>query len=174
MKRFLLFTITATLCLLAANAFAQGATDKVTGTYTRANCFGCQPGDELKFMSYRWLNAKEASAKHPQKGTMFALNDKGYWFELDFTDTVNTCVKIYEDGRARIGGVVQYANGPQIGRAENFSLINLSEKTVSNSSKHFLIISIRFSCRRQAKPVEGNYKKIIPGGQWRKITFNIC
>ncbi len=22
--------------------------------------------------------------------------------------------------------------------------------------------------------VEGNYKKIIPGGQWRKITFNIC
>lgn len=122
MKRFLLLTITAALCLLGANAFAKGATDKVTGTYTRANCNGCQPGDILGFMSYRWLNAKEASAKHRQKGTMFALNDLGYWFELDFTDTVNTCVNIYEDGHARIGGVVKYGNGPQVGRVFGFYL----------------------------------------------------
>ena len=147
MKRFLLFTITATLCLLAANAFAQGATDKVTGTYTRANCFGCQPGDELKFMSYRWLNAKEASAKHPQKGTMFALNDKGYWFELDFTDTVNTCVKIYEDGRARIGGVVQYANGPQIGRAFGFYLEDQGGPAYFSDKGH----TVRFAWERYSE-----------------------
>jgi hypothetical protein len=66
--------------LLAANAFGQGATDKVTGEYTRANCDGCQPGDELKFFSYRLLSAHEASRKHPQKGFMFAVNDAGKWF----------------------------------------------------------------------------------------------
>jgi hypothetical protein len=108
--------------LLAANAFGQGATDKVTGEYTRANCDGCQPGDELKFFSYRLLSAHEASRKHPQKGFMFAVNDAGKWFGLDFTDTHNTCVNIYEDGRARIGGVVKYGNGPQVGRAFGFYL----------------------------------------------------
>ncbi|MBT8102485.1 MAG: hypothetical protein KJO95_05910 [Gammaproteobacteria bacterium] len=122
MKRFSLLTMTMALFLLAANAFAQGAADKVTGTYTRAGCNGCQPGDVLNFISYRWLNAHEARGKRPQKGSMFTLNDAGNWFELDFTDTVNTCVKIYDDGRARIGGVVEYGNGPQVGRAFGFYL----------------------------------------------------
>ena len=110
--------------LLGANAFAQGAADKVTGEYTRAGCNDCQPGEVLNFVSYRLLNAHEASGNRPQKGFFFALNDAGFWFELDFTDTVNTCVKIYEDGRARIGGVVKSGNGngPQVGRAFGFYL----------------------------------------------------
>jgi len=122
MKRFSLLTVTAAAYLLVANAFAGGAADKVTGEYTRAGCNGCQPGDELNFISYRLLNAHEASGKYPQKGFMFALNDAGFWFELDFTDAFNTCVKIYEDGRARIGGVVNSGNGAQVGRAFGFYL----------------------------------------------------
>ena len=108
--------------LLGANAFAQGAADKVTGEYTRAGCNGCQPGEALNFVSYRLLDAHEASGKQPQKGFFFALNDAGLWFELDFTDTFNTCVKIYDDGRARIGGVIKSGNGPQVGRAFGFYL----------------------------------------------------
>jgi hypothetical protein len=108
--------------LLGANAFAQGAADKVTGEYTRAGCNGCQPGQALSFISYRLLNAHEASGNGPQKGFFFALNDAGSWFELDFTDTFNTCVKIYDDGRARIGGVVKSGNGPQVDRAFGFYL----------------------------------------------------
>jgi len=102
--------------------YAGGPTDKVTGEYTRANCDDCQPGDDLLFVGYRIISAHEASGKHPQKGFMFSLNDKGYWFELDFTDTVNTCVNIYEDGKARVGGVVNSGNGPQVGRVFGFYL----------------------------------------------------
>jgi hypothetical protein len=108
--------------LLGANAFAQGAADKVTGEYTRAGCNDCQPGEVLNFVSYRLLNAHEASGKQPQKGFFFAFNDAGLWFALDFTDTTNTCVKIYDDGRARIGGVIKSGNGPQVDRAFGFYL----------------------------------------------------
>ncbi len=116
MKRFSLLTVMGALCLLAANAFAQGATDKVTGGYTRAGCNGCQPGDTLNFVASRLVNAHEASDKHPQKGFFYSWNDAGRWFAMDFTDTFNTCVNVYEDGKARIGGVIKYGNGPQVGR----------------------------------------------------------
>ena len=102
--------------------YAGGATDKVTGEYTRASCNGCQAGDVLKWVSNRLLTAHEAGGKHRQKGSMFSWNDDGLWFELDFTDTFNTCVKIYDDGRARIGGLVHDGNGPQVGRYFGFYL----------------------------------------------------
>jgi hypothetical protein len=109
---------------VAANVFAGGAVDKVTGEYTRAGCpnYECQPGDDLLFIAYRILSAHEAGGKHPQKGFMFSLNNFGTWFELDFTDTFNTCVYISEDGKARIGGVVNSGNGAQVGRAFGFYL----------------------------------------------------
>jgi len=104
--------------------YAGGATDKVTGEYTRANCpnYECQPGDVLMHAGYRIISAHEASGKHRQKGFMFSLNEKGYWIELDFTDTFNTCVNIYEDGKARVGGVVNSGEGPQVGRVFGFYL----------------------------------------------------
>lgn len=124
MKRFSLLTITASACLLAASAFAGGAVDKVTGEFTRAGCpdYECQPDDDLLFVGHRILSAHESSGKHPQKGFMFSVNNSGTWFELDFTDTFNTCVNIYADGRARIGGVVNSGNGAQVGRAFGFYL----------------------------------------------------
>ncbi|MBT8088653.1 MAG: hypothetical protein KJO01_00435 [Gammaproteobacteria bacterium] len=122
MNRSALFSITVTACLLAANAFAQGATDKVTGEYTRAGCNNCQPGDVLNFVGNRLISAHEASSKHPQKGFFLSWNDAGRWFALDFTDTLNTCVNVYEDGRARIGGLIEDGNGPQVGRVFGFYL----------------------------------------------------
>jgi hypothetical protein len=141
MKRILRLFFTLIACLVAANVFAGGVADKVTGDYTRANCNSCQPGDVLKFNSYRLLNAHEASGKHPQKGFMFALNDAGYWFELDFTDTFNTCVKIYEDGRARIGGVVNSGNGPQVSRVFGFYLEDNGEPAYFSDKGH----TVRFT-----------------------------
>jgi hypothetical protein len=110
------------LTFFTFSVHAGGPTDKVTGEYTRANCDGCQPGDNLLFVGYRTISAHEASGKHRQKGFMFSLNEKGYWFELDFTDTFNTCVHIDEDGKARVGGVVNSGNGPQVGRVFGFYL----------------------------------------------------
>ena len=144
MKRFSPLTIAAALCLLGANAFAQGATEKVTGEFTRTNCFDCQPGDDLSFISHRLLNAHEESDKHPQKGFMFVMNDAGIWFELDFTDTHNTCVNVFEDGRARIGGLVQDGNGPQVGRTFGFYLEDQSGPAYFSDKTH----TVRFTLDR--------------------------
>ena len=84
------FAFVLAVLFLGANAFAQGAADKVTGEYTRAGCYDCQPDQALSFISYRLLEAHEATSKRPQKGFFFAVNDAGRWFELDFTDTFNT------------------------------------------------------------------------------------
>ena len=144
MKRVALLTITATLFLLSSNAGAQGSPDKVTGEFTRANCYDCQPGDDLAFISHRLLNAHEATDKHPQKGFMFAMNDAGIWFELDFTDTHNTCVNVFEDGRARIGGIVQDGNGPQVGRTFGFYLEDQSGPAYFSDKTH----TVRFTLDR--------------------------
>jgi len=123
MQRFSLLTLMAA-CLLAANAFAGGTTDKVTGEFTRGSCFDCVPGTDLAFISHRLLSAHEAGPKHPQRGFLFSINEAGTWFEMDFSDTFNTCVNIYEDGKARIGGVILdgHGNGPQVGRVFGFHL----------------------------------------------------
>lgn len=120
MRNYILLTATVSACLLGANAFAGGAPDSITGEYTRAGCNGCQPGDVLGQVSYRLLTAHEADDKHPQKGSLLSWNDEGRWFEFDFNDSFNTCVNIYEDGKARIGGVVNSGNGPQVGRVFGF------------------------------------------------------
>lgn len=140
-KRCSLISLTGALCLLAATAFAQGATDKVTGEYTRAGCNDCQPGDALNFVASRLVSAHEASGKHPQKGFFFSWNEAGRWFALDFTDTHNTCVNVYSNGRARIGGVVAYGNGPQVGRAFGFYLEDNGEPAYFSDKGH----TVRFT-----------------------------
>lgn len=117
-----LTTSTRALKTVEAITCAQGATDKVMGTYTRANCNDCQPGDDLIFVAHRQLLASEARGALSQTGFMFSSNDADVRFELDFTDTYNTCVNIYADGRARIAGVVTDGNGPQVERVFGFHL----------------------------------------------------
>jgi hypothetical protein len=148
-----LFSITVTACLLAANAFAQGATDKVTGEYTRAGCNDCQPGDVLNFVGHRLLSVHEASRKRPQKGFLFSWNDAGRWFALDFTDTFNTCVNVYADGRARIGGVIEYGNGPQVGRVFGFYLEDHGAPAYFSDKSH----TVRFALDYEAVDAARNH-----------------
>ncbi len=120
MRRFSMIAL-MTAFLLAGNALAGGAVDKVTGEFSRGSCFDCIPGTDLPFISHRLVSAHEAGTKHPQKGFLFSVSENsGHWFELDFSDTYNTCVNVYEDGKARIGGVVEYGSGPQVGRVFGF------------------------------------------------------
>ena len=116
MKRISWLVITVAMCLLAANAYAKGkgATDKVTGEYTRGNCpeYACEPpGDALNSVAHRMVSAHEASDKRPQKGFMLSWTDEGKWWEVDLSDTDNSCVHVYEDGKARIGGLVSDQGG---------------------------------------------------------------
>lgn len=110
-----LITIAVSACLLASNAAADSAIDKVTGEFTLADA------------THRLLSAHEAGGKHMQKGLMFSWHDDGLWFEVDFRDTENTCVNVYADGQARIGGLVSGGNGPQVGRYFGFLLVDGGE-----------------------------------------------
>ena len=87
------------------------------------------------------LKAHEESSKQPQRGFFYAVNDAGRWFQLDFTDTYNTCVNVYDDGRARIGGVVLAGNGPQVGRVFGFYLEDNGEPAYFSDKAH----TVRFS-----------------------------
>jgi hypothetical protein len=124
---------TVATCLLATNAFAGGAVDKVTGDFTQGNCWGCVPGDELGFVAHRLISAKEATSKHPQRGFLFSWGDNGSWWEMDFSDPAETCVHVYADGQVRMGGLVsdgrnQVGNlAPQIGRYFGVYLVDGGE-----------------------------------------------
>jgi hypothetical protein len=80
----------------------------VTGDFTQGNCWDCAPGDILGFVAQRLISAHESSAKKPQKGFLLSWRDDGSWWEMDFNDTANTCVHVYADGYARIGGLVTH------------------------------------------------------------------
>jgi len=127
MKRLLLSLISLTVCLLAVNAFARGPADKVTGDYTHGNCWDCAPGDTLAFVSHKLISGHEAQGNQPQKGFVFSWNDEGRWFEMNLTDTHNTCVNVYADGRVRTGGLVHEGNGPQVGRYFGLDLMDEGE-----------------------------------------------
>jgi hypothetical protein len=85
---------------------SRGFTDKVTGEYTIADFY------------HRLHSAHEAFGKHPHKGFFFSWRDNGSWFEMDLSDAENTCVNVFADGQARIGGLVSNGSdfAPQIGR----------------------------------------------------------
>lgn len=133
MHRSTLFAIAAAMGMAAANAIAGGAVDKVTGDFMRGNCWDCSPGDELGFIAHRLISAHEASGKHPQKGFMLSWRDDGSWWEMDFSDPVETCVHVYADGVVRMGGLVtagQRTDGTpaaQIGRYFGLLLFDAGE-----------------------------------------------
>lgn len=131
MKRFLfavsaLLFITSPLLLADKPVFpldgpkfkaSAGATDKVTGEFSIREDLGL----------HRLVSAHEANGKHFQKGFLFSWQDNGLWFEMDFNDTENTCVNVFTNGQARIGGLVSDGNGPQVGRYFGFLMVDGGE-----------------------------------------------
>ena len=108
MKRTIILVFV--LALFTFNVSAGGPADKVTGEYI------------LNDRYHRLVSAHEATGKRPQKGFFLSWQDSGAWYEIDFSDTVNTCVNVFADGQARIGGLVSdgsEGSGP-IGRYFGF------------------------------------------------------
>lgn len=99
---------------------SHGFTDKVTGEYTLDGTF------------HRLHSAHEAFGKRPQKGFFFSWRDSGSWFEMDLRDTENTCVNVFADGQARIGGLISNGSdfAPQIGRYFGLLMVDGGEPGV--------------------------------------------
>jgi len=115
MKR--LSVLSFVLAIFTFNVYAVGFAEKVTGEFT------------LNDVYYRVVSAHEATSKHPQKGFFYSWQDSGRWYEIDFSDTHNTCVNVHADGAARIGGLVTDGNegDPAIGRYFGFDLLDGGE-----------------------------------------------
>jgi len=110
--------------IFTLNVYAGGPTDrtggpadKVTGAFT------------LNEVYHRLVSAHEANDNHPQKGFFLSWQDTGRWLEIDFSDTENTCVNVFADGQARIGGLITDGNegDPAIGRYFGFNLLDGGE-----------------------------------------------
>ena len=98
----------------------QPTVDKVTGEYT------------LNGIYHRLASAHEANGKRPQKGFFLSWRDDGSWYETDFNDTENTCVNVFTEGQARIGGLVSEGikdseDAPLIGRYFGFIVVDGGE-----------------------------------------------
>ena len=115
MKLTTLITFTLVLMLLTANAIGGGAADKVTGDFTIIST-SCNPDVDPCVYRHRILSAHEETGIRHQRGFFFSWLDDGAWFEMDFTDTENTCVNVYADGRARMGGLVSDGTHPAVGK----------------------------------------------------------
>ena len=115
MKRTIILVFV--LALFTFSVYAGGPADKVTGEYT------------LNDIYHRLVSAHEAIGNRPQKGFFLSWRDDGSWYEMDFNDTENTCVNVFADGQARIGGLVSRGNegaGP-IGRYFGFTVVDGGE-----------------------------------------------
>jgi hypothetical protein len=108
------------IALFTFSVYAKGPVDKVTGEYT------------LNGIYHRLVSAHEANGKRPQKGFFLSWRDDGSWYEMDFNDTENTCVNVFTEGQARIGGLVSEGikdseDAPQIGRYFGFIVVDGGE-----------------------------------------------
>ena len=97
--------------LLAGSAIADGAADAVTGSFRHAGPAN-DPGDVIYS---KVISAHEAFADRPQRGFIYAVRPDGYtWEYIDLSDE-DACVNVYEEGKARIGGVISDGIGPALG-----------------------------------------------------------
>ena len=105
------------LTLFSPSTYARGPADKVTGEFTHNDRF------------HRLVSAHEAIGENPQKGFFLSSWDDGRWFEIDFWDTEHSCVNVFAEGQARIGGLVRKGNegAPQIGRYFGLFMIDGGE-----------------------------------------------
>ena len=115
MKQVSLWAIAGASLMLAGNAFGGGPVDKGTGEFSIAGCYECVPGDPLGLIRYRLVSAHEGNGRRDQKGFLYSEVD-GNWYLIDFDDTENTCVNVFEDGSAYIGGLVSDGNVGAVGK----------------------------------------------------------
>jgi len=124
MNQIALFTTTLVTLLLSASVCAGGPADKVTGDFTIVGCYQCVPGDPLGIYRYRDISAHEAAGKRFQKGHLFSWQDNDAWYQMNFRDTENTCVHVYAEGAARIGGLVSDGNVGAVGKYFGYDILD--------------------------------------------------
>lgn len=119
------------LVLMSAMAYAGGHANSVKGNFSIVAC--CPIGVDTP-IRYRQYDAWEESDKYPQGGYMYSIDPRDIWYMMDFSDTENTCVNVYDKGRARLGGLVSAGNAGAVGRYFGFDLHDWKQKRFHQDS----------------------------------------
>lgn len=103
-------TLLAAGMLVSLPVSAEGAADAVTGNYLhRADAPDAQ-------IYGKKVLAREALGDRLQQGWIYVTRPNGTWDYIDLSDPLNGCVNVYEDGKARIGGLIIDGTSSAVGR----------------------------------------------------------
>jgi hypothetical protein len=75
----------------------------------------------------REISAHEASGRRVQHGYVYLVRPTGQWELIDLGSVEDSCVKVFGDGMARIGGLVIDGTGPGVGRYFGFEIEDKGE-----------------------------------------------
>jgi len=134
------FLLAMSALLLSVNAFGV---EMVTGEFIRAP----SPNPDVIPIQITEISAHEATGTSSQKGYFFTHTDRDNdgeydsWRLIDLRDTENTCVNVYGDGQARIGGLISDWNEGNgfAGRYLGYDLLDGGQPNV-NEPVDFLTI----------------------------------
>lgn len=123
------------LGLFAGAAVAgDGPADKVTGFFYNVSasdpaCSADPPDLEVTLANAvsKEFSAHEARGKRLQHGYVYLVRPTGQWELIDLGDVEESCVNVYADGEARVGGLIIDGTGPAVGRYFGFIVVDKGE-----------------------------------------------
>jgi hypothetical protein len=115
MTRFPRVIFCAAGALLMAAGAAGSPADKVTGEFMHLMSPECPPVDEQPAYG-KEMSAHESIDGRMQKGFIYIYRPDGTWNYIDLGNAANACVNVYENDKARVGGLNIDGTGPGIGR----------------------------------------------------------
>jgi len=126
---------TVALSLLAGAAVAgDGPADKVTGFFYNVSdedpaCSADPPDLQVTLANAvsKEFSAHEALGRKLQYGYVYLVRPNGAWELIDLGNVEESCVNVYEDGKARVGGLVIDGTGPAVGRYFGFEIVDKGE-----------------------------------------------
>lgn len=150
------FLVGVTFLFFTISVLGGGKVEKVTGEYVRAP----GPNGNLTPLQITEVAAHEATESSPQIGFYFTHTDSDddgvydSWRLIDLDDSENSCVNIYGDGVARVGGLVsEWSDGNRLaGRYLGYDLLDGGQPN-TNEYVDFLTI-ILFSEPDPENPAE--------------------
>jgi hypothetical protein len=123
------------LGLLAGVALAgDGPADKVTGFLFRVPpsnpaCSEDPPDLQVTLASAisKEFSAHEALGRRLQHGYVYLVRPTGLWELIDLGNVEESCVNVFADGKARVGGLIIDGTGPAVGRYFGFEIEDKGE-----------------------------------------------
>ncbi len=108
-------SVWAAATLVFTAAMAAGPADKVSGEFLHVMSPSCPPTADDIAPYGKEISAHESIDGRMQKGYIYIYRPNGTWNFIDLANAANACVHVFEDGKARVGGMNIDGTGPGLG-----------------------------------------------------------